>query len=119
GTAVPALTRARADGLSWDDAIVETFLKILAAVPDTHIARRGGTALAEHASRGAQDVVAAGGVRSDAGRRAIDAFDRTLRADGHRANPGTTADLTAAAIFVVLAGGGWTSHGGGRDESAR
>ena len=32
------------------------------------------------------------------------------------ANPGTTADLTAAAIFVVLLGGGWShvGHGDGR-----
>jgi len=119
GTAVPELKRARADGLSWDDAIVETFLRVLATVPDTHIARRGGAALAGDVSRAAQDALDAGGVRSGAGRRAIEAFDRTLRDDGHRANPGTTADLMAAAIFVVLAGGGWTSPAGGRDAAAR
>ena len=118
-TAAPALGRARADGLSWDDAIVETFLTVLAAVPDTHITRRAGAALADDVSRGARDVLATGGVRSEAGRHAIDAFDRTLRDDGHRANPGTTADLTAAAIFVVLAGGGWTSRAGGRHAAAR
>ena len=118
-TAVPALNRARADGLSWDDAIVETFLTVLAAVPDTHIARRGGAGLAGDVSRGARGVLDAGGVRSGSGRQAIETFDRTLRADGHRANPGTTADLTAAAIFVVLAGGGWTSQAGGRDAAAR
>ncbi|MBM3820032.1 MAG: hypothetical protein FJW14_13580, partial [Acidimicrobiia bacterium] len=47
----PALTRARADGLAWDDAVVETFLALLAARPDTHIARRGGDALAADVSR--------------------------------------------------------------------
>ena len=46
GIAVPALERARHDGLPWDDAVVETFLTILAAVPDTHIARRSGAGLA-------------------------------------------------------------------------
>src|SRR5262249_40330767 len=45
-TAVPALERGRRDGLSWSDATVETFLTILAASPDTHIARRGGADLA-------------------------------------------------------------------------
>lgn len=119
GLSAPTLSRARGDGLSWDDAVVETFLTVLAAVPDTHIARRGGAALSDEVSRGARDVVASGGVRSDAGRRAIEAFDRRLRDERHRANPGTTADLTAAAIFVVLAAGGWTSHGGGRDAAAR
>jgi triphosphoribosyl-dephospho-CoA synthase len=101
-TAVPALSAARADGLCWNDAIVETFLTLLAAHPDTHIARRAGTALAADVSRRARDVIAAGGVRSEPGRRAIDDMDRALRDPRHAANPGTTADLTAAAIFVSL-----------------
>jgi triphosphoribosyl-dephospho-CoA synthase len=109
GSGAPALTRARRDRLSWDDAIVETFLTLLAAAPDTHIARRGGTALAEHVTRRAQDVLADGGVRSARGREAIDTLDRALREDGHLANPGTTADLTAAAIFVMLMDGGWNA----------
>ena len=31
-----------------------------------------------------------------------------MRDSRNIANPGTTADLTAAAIFVVLLGGGWS-----------
>jgi len=106
-TGVPALTRARCDRLSWDDAIVETYLTLLAVVPDTHIARRGGATLAADVSRRARHVLEAGGVRSAQGRQDIDAFDRALREDGNVANPGTTADLTAAAIFVMLMDGGW------------
>jgi triphosphoribosyl-dephospho-CoA synthase len=98
----PALERARCDRLPWDDAVVETFLTLLAAASDTHIARRGGAALAADVSRRAAAVLDAGGVRSDAGRRAIDEMDRDLRAPRHLASPGTTADLTAAAIFVTL-----------------
>jgi len=98
----PALDRARTGGLCWNDAIVETFLTLLAAAPDTHIARRGGSALAADVSRRARNVLAAGGVRSEDGRRAIDEMDRALRDPRHLASPGTTADLTAAAIFVVL-----------------
>ena len=109
GAGVPALTRARCDRLSWDDAIVETFLTLLAARPDTHIARRGGAALAADVTRRAKDVLADGGVRSARGREAIDALDRSLREDGNLANPGTTADLTAAAIFVMLMDGGWNA----------
>jgi triphosphoribosyl-dephospho-CoA synthase len=108
GTAVPALERARHDGLPWDDAVVETFLTLLAALPDTHIARRSGKDLANEVTARAQHVLAAGGVRSDAGRRAIDDMDRALRDDRNSGNPGTTADLTAAAIFVLLLGGGWS-----------
>jgi triphosphoribosyl-dephospho-CoA synthase len=102
--AAPALEAARRDGLSWNDAIVETFLTLLAETPDTHIARRGGAALAADVSARARAALAAGGVRSASGRRAVDEMDRALRGERHRANPGTTADLTAAAIFVVLLG---------------
>jgi triphosphoribosyl-dephospho-CoA synthase len=115
-TGAPALERARGDALSWDDAVVETFLSLLAAAPDTHIVRRGGAAMAAEVSRQARTALAAGGVRSAAGRRAIDDLDRGLRDAHHTANPGTAADLTAAAIFVVLLGGGW--HGG-RDAASR
>jgi len=108
-TGAPALKHARCDRLSWDDAIVETYLTLLAAVPDTHIARRGGTVLAAGVSRRAKDALAAGGVRSAEGRQAIDALDRTLREDDNIANPGTTADLTAAAVFVMLMDGGWNA----------
>ena len=108
GTAVPALERARRDGLPWDDAVVETFLTILAAIPDTHIARRSGAGLAADVTARARKVLASGGVRSDAGRRAIDDLDHGLRDARNSGNPGTTADITAAAIFVVLLGsGGW------------
>jgi triphosphoribosyl-dephospho-CoA synthase len=110
GAAVPALERARRDGLPWDEAVVETFLTVLAAVPDTHIARRSGQELADDVTVRAQRVLAQGGVRSDAGRQAIEDMDRSLRDEKNSGNPGTTADLTAAAIFVVLLGGGWVAR---------
>ena len=106
-TGVPVLERARRDHLSWPDAIVETFLTILAASADTHIARRGGAAMAADVSRQARATMAAGGVRSAEGRDAIERMDRELRDARHIGNPGTTADLTAAAIFVALVGGRW------------
>jgi triphosphoribosyl-dephospho-CoA synthase len=106
-TAVPALEKSRACGLAWDASVVETFLQVLAAYPDTHVARRGGQDLAGRVSAGAARVLAAGGMRTRAGHEAVEALDAELRADGNTASPGATADLTAAAIFVVLAGGGW------------
>jgi triphosphoribosyl-dephospho-CoA synthase len=98
----PAIERARCDGLDWDDAVVEAFLTLLAAAPDTHIARRGGVALAADVTTRARAVLAAGGVRSPEGREAINRMDAALRDPHHTANPGTTADLTAAALFVAL-----------------
>ena len=98
----PALIRARGDQLTWSDAVVETFLTLLAARPDSHIARRGGIELAGAVSDRARAALAEGGVRSAAGRHAIEAMHRGLCDPSHRANPGATADLTAAALFVVL-----------------
>jgi triphosphoribosyl-dephospho-CoA synthase len=98
----PALMHARGDGLSWSDAIVETYLALLASSVDTHIVRRTGIAAAERVSQLAREAIEAGGVRSAAGRQAVDAMDRGMRDDRNSLNPGTTADLTAAAIFVTL-----------------
>ena len=114
-TGVPVLARALSEGLSWNDAVVETFLNLLAKTPDTHIARRSGKASAEEVSERARSVLEAGGVRSIEGKSEINAMDFALRNSGgdgnsNRLNPGTAADLTAAAICVVLLGGGWSSR---------
>lgn len=106
--AVPALLRTRSDGLSWDDGVVETFMTVLAAQPDTHIARRGGPELARDVCERAAEVMRAGGIRTDEGRRALGYFDHSLRDPRNTGNPGTTADLTAAALFVALLQGAWT-----------
>ena len=101
----PALERARRDGLPWSEAVVETFLHLLAHAADTHIVRRTGLDAAQRVSRLAREVLEAGGVRSPEGRQAIEAMDAALRDARNSNNPGTTADLTAAAIFVTLVAG--------------
>ena len=50
-------------------------------------------------------MLAAGGVRTAAGRMALAAFDASLRRDGHSLNPGTTADLVTAVLFVAVVEG--------------
>jgi triphosphoribosyl-dephospho-CoA synthase len=99
---LPALARALGDGLRPRDAIVELHLELLAAVPDTLVARKRGREAADRVSAGAARALAAGGVRDDAGRAAVEAFDASLRADGNALNPGTTADLVTAVLFVAL-----------------
>jgi triphosphoribosyl-dephospho-CoA synthase len=105
----PALARARGDGLSWSDAIVETYLSLLAAGIDTHIVRRTGLAAAEHVSMLAREALTVGGVRTDEGRQAVEAMDLAMRDARNSHNPGTTADLTAAAIFVTLVDQKWSA----------
>ena len=58
-------------------------------------------------SRRAREVEEAGGVRSERGRRALQALDAELRSPTNARNPGTTADLTCAALFVVILEDGW------------
>jgi triphosphoribosyl-dephospho-CoA synthase len=103
----PALRRARAAGLRWSDATLEAYLTLLAAAPDTHVARKLGAAAAADLQGRARTVLQDGGVRTSAGRDAIAALDSALRDARNTRNPGATADLTAAAIFVALVEDGW------------
>jgi triphosphoribosyl-dephospho-CoA synthase len=104
---VPALRAARSAGLGWSEATVETFLRLLATRPDTLIVRKLGAAAAAAVSRRAREVEDAGGVRTEAGREALEEFDDELRSPNNAYNPGTTADLTCAALFVVILEDGW------------
>lgn len=87
------------------DAIVQTALTILTQVPDTLILRKEGPATAQSVSRQAARVLEAGGAFTRRGRSALEAFDRSIRDEENRLNPGTTADLTTASIFVLLTEG--------------
>jgi triphosphoribosyl-dephospho-CoA synthase len=102
GLVAPALGRARARGLGWPDAVLEAYLCTLAELPDTLIARKASLEAARAVSARAREVLAAGEVGSAERARAEAAFDRELRREGNRLNPGTTADLVAAGLFVAL-----------------
>ncbi len=82
-------------------AITETQLRWLASHLDGLIVRKSGRQIASEAQQ-----LAAWALDEwlETGERGVrwQALDTFLRADGHRRNPGTTADLIAAAIFVVL-----------------
>ena len=104
---VPALRAALDEGLSWGDASVDAYLRLLDATPDTHIGRKLGAVEAEAVSVRAREVLKAGGTRTTTGRAALAQLDIQLRDPRNRRNPGATADLTCAAIFVVILEGGW------------
>jgi len=104
-TGVPALVAALADGLAVREAIVELHLRLLERAPDTLIARKRGAGAAARVSAAAREVLAAGGVRTPEGRRALRSFDASLREPGNALNPGTTADLVTATLFVALVEG--------------
>ncbi len=86
-------------------AIIHTFLKILAERPDTFIARKVGRQKAAEVSAQAKDVLDLGGLDTAEGTKRLAAFDKELRATGNKCNPGTTADLTAAALALTTLSG--------------
>jgi triphosphoribosyl-dephospho-CoA synthase len=77
-------------------SVVDAFLSLLAEEPDTFIAKKHGEALA------AETMMLARDVQKDL--LSIEEFDRICLSRG--ANPGSTADLIIAGIYVAL-GEGW------------
>lgn len=89
-------------GLPLETAIIRTHLRQLARQPDSLIARKHGAAVATEVSAHAADLVAR---ESDPDWQAtVAAFDTALRSP-RRLNPGTTADLIAAALSILLLDG--------------
>ncbi|GGM59515.1 triphosphoribosyl-dephospho-CoA synthase [Halarchaeum rubridurum] len=78
------------------ERVSRTFLRLLAADPDGLVAARHGDAVAERVSDRAAAL-------ADADRSVIDAWADDLVDAG--INPGTTADVVAAALFVALSRG--------------
>jgi len=87
---------------SIEAAVVHSQLRWLETYPDSLIARKNGPAAAEDVRQRAGEVMRLGGIATPGGRRAGVELDRHLRSDGNKLNPGTTADLIAAGLFVVL-----------------
>jgi triphosphoribosyl-dephospho-CoA synthase len=99
---VPAFCDAFAKFGCVEAAIIDSQLRWLATYPDSLIARKKGSAVAEDVQRRAQEVLNLGGIETPEGRFAGVALDRYLRSDGNKLNPGTTADLITACLFVAL-----------------
>ncbi|OIQ52414.1 triphosphoribosyl-dephospho-CoA synthase [Pseudodesulfovibrio hydrargyri] len=96
------LKRLLDEGASLSQAVIQTYLTILASVPDTDIARKTDTDTARSISAQAAEALGLGGVFSEQGRRAVERFDRLTRDEKRLYNPGTTADIMAGALFALL-----------------
>jgi triphosphoribosyl-dephospho-CoA synthase len=84
---------------------VHSFLKVLSERPDTFISRKIGVTKAQEVSAGAGQVLQLGGVETPEGKESIVKFDQKLRDSGNDYNPGTTADITAAALALCTLSG--------------
>jgi triphosphoribosyl-dephospho-CoA synthase len=99
---VPALQRRLRAGLCLEDAIIAVHLERMADHPDSLIARKRGPEEAAEAGRRAAAVLALDWPHGEVSRRAFADLDAWLRAEGHTRNPGTSADLVTASLFVAL-----------------
>jgi triphosphoribosyl-dephospho-CoA synthase len=84
-------------------AIIQCQLDLLALFPDSLIARKLGRDFAEGVSQRVKEL----GFRGppwyvQTGRQRFEEFDAWLRAEGNTRNPGTTADLVTACLFIAL-----------------
>ena len=103
--AVPAVRQGIAKTGSLEGGIIHAQLHLLSLFPDSLIARKWGQGEAEEASWRAQHVLREGWPHERAGWQAYLELDGWLRTEGRRRNPGTTADLLTAALFVMLRDG--------------
>lgn len=81
----------------------------LAEFPDSLIVRKVGHDRAISIQQLAKAVQNAGGIGTTAGRSLGIELDRFLRSDGNLMNPGTTADLVTACLYVALQDGTLTA----------
>lgn len=108
-TTYPILEKNLATFPTFNACLVATFLEILAALPDSLIHRKAGPAAAREVSDQAREIRAelpVGALHEHP--EAVDrllAFDATLQRHEGKRNPGTTADLLAAALFLAFAAG--------------
>jgi len=101
----PSLMRWLKEDGNINNAIIHAFLEVLAAYPDTFIARKVGMQKARQVSAMAEEVLKNGGLKTPVGREKLRLFDAVLRLDGNNLNPGTTADIIATAIALVVLNG--------------
>jgi len=98
----PFLRKRLEEGASINEATVDTFLKLLSEHPDSLIQRKRGIEEAIAVSQKAREIIQAGGTATETGMKMLWELDDELSSENGSLNPGTTADLTAASLFLLL-----------------
>jgi triphosphoribosyl-dephospho-CoA synthase len=96
---VATLARMTARGVEPHWAATAAYLAFLSRFPDSHVARKYGSARAEAVRASAEPFASAFAAAEEPAvhRDALLALDRSLKNEG--VNPGTSADLTVASLF--------------------
>lgn len=102
--AYPCLMEQVAGTKDLNMSITHTFLYVLADYPDTFIARKIGMDKATEISLKAESILRQG-LETSSGTEKLREFDLELRRSGNLLNPGTTADIIAAALSLFVLGG--------------
>jgi len=88
-----------------DIVIVGSHLEWIARYTDTLISRKCGQEIGREVAMRAERILDLGWPESEDACRVFQDLDDWLRSDGNRLNPGTTADLIVASLFVALCEG--------------
>jgi triphosphoribosyl-dephospho-CoA synthase len=89
----------------WEACVIRLQLKLLADAPDSLVVRKCGPAVAAELQLRAAELHRSDWPARMTGWPLLHQFDNWLRADGHRRNPGTTADLIAATLYAAIRDG--------------
>ena len=98
--AIPALQESWSKSTNWEETVIRLQLRLMAEFPDTLIIRKCGLAEATESAERARAILDAENFRAS-----LSQFDMWLRQNGNQRNPGTTADLIVASLFVALRDG--------------
>ncbi|HEV2949861.1 MAG TPA: triphosphoribosyl-dephospho-CoA synthase [Gemmataceae bacterium] len=105
-TLIQALDRKRS--ISLEEAIIHCQLRLMQKYPDSLIARKSGGREAREASRRSGIALTKFWRSKKVRWQELAKLDAWLRAKGNRRNPGTTADLVTASLFIALRQGSIT-----------
>lgn len=96
--ALPQLAKSRREGACEDAARIDALLAIMTTLPDTCVLSRGGLAALNTMQKGANSVLAGGGISTLDGQKAYDKLETAMQKAF--VSPGGAADLLAAALFL-------------------
>jgi triphosphoribosyl-dephospho-CoA synthase len=97
-TGLPALRKARSQGVPENYARLDSLMAIMAELDDTCLLHRGGMSALQAARHGARCVLDAGGTSTTQGLNLLVQLDAELLK--LNASPGGSADLLAATLFL-------------------
>ncbi|MEE3372836.1 MAG: triphosphoribosyl-dephospho-CoA synthase [Planctomycetota bacterium] len=102
---VPALLEGMQSGWTLNTSIIHTQLLAMSRHSDSLVLRKCGPAIADQLTARASAILEHVNPTSPAYTQGLADLDFWMRSDGHRRNPGTTADLIAAGLFILIRDG--------------